>query len=155
MTDTQNTQHNSGPQPIETTADAAASPNSQARAVDELVAAIRAAVMPGAAPEARAAGATACRAIQAALEALPGQPLVTRPQPAASPVSPIAAALPQLGALLPQLATLPRDQLRDLFATLIRTVLPARTTVPTARPGTATTAAPRYPAASTALVVKK
>src|SRR5262245_1817611 len=58
-----------------------------------LIGAIRSAVAPGASPEARAAGATACRSILTVLEAKPGEPLAAAPGPATLPTSPIASLL--------------------------------------------------------------
>jgi hypothetical protein len=104
----------------------------------ELVATIRASVAPGVTPEARAADATACRAILAALETGVGQPLVAMPPvPTAAratpaPTSPLARILSQLVAMpreqltgiLSQLAALPREQLIDFLINRLRSALP-------------------------------
>jgi hypothetical protein len=104
----------------------------------ELVATIRASVAPGVTPEARAAGASACRAILAALETQVGQPLVATPSvPTATRVmpesgSPLArilsqfAGMPrgQLTGLLAQLAAMPREQLVDFLINRLRGALP-------------------------------
>src|SRR5262245_49527274 len=90
----------------------------------ELVATIRASVAPGVTPEARAAGAAACRAILTALEAQVGQSLVpatsssTASPASPAPTSPLARILSQLTAMpreqftgiLSQLAAMPREQ---------------------------------------------
>ena len=117
----------------------------------ELVATIRASVAPGVTPEARAAGAAACRAILAALETQVGQSLVpTTSQPTTAratqePTSPLARILSQLvgmpreqfTGLLSQLAAMPREQLLDFLINRLRSELP---------PGTQTrvSAGPRF-----------
>lgn len=93
-----------------------------------LITSIRAAVTRGASPEARAAGATACRSILTVLEAKLGQPLTATPPLAASPTSPIAALLSQPG-FLQQLAAMSREQLLDLLKQ-ITGAMPARTQIP-------------------------
>lgn len=119
--------------------------------LQELVATIRASVAPGVTPEARAAGATACRAILSALEAQAGQPLAattarpTTTQSPPPPASPLARILSQLVAMprdqltgtLSQLAAMPRDQLIDFLLGRLRSALP---------PGAATrvSAGPRF-----------
>lgn len=100
-----------------------------------LLAAIRSAVVQGASPEARAAGATACRSILTVLEAKPGHPLAAEPQRPASPASPIAALLKQPG-FLAQLAAMSREQLLDL--------LKQATGAMPARPQTPSSGAPRF-----------
>jgi hypothetical protein len=117
----------------------------------ELVATIRASVAPGVTPEARAAGAAACRAILTALEAHVGQSLVPTISPptatrvAQEPTSPLARILSQLVAmpreqvtgLMRQLAAMPREQLIDFLINRLRSALP---------PGAATrvSAGPRF-----------
>jgi hypothetical protein len=119
--------------------------------LQELVATIRASVAPGVTPEARAAGAAACRAILAALETQVGQPLVAMtPVPTATQAtpeltSPLARVLSQLVAmpreqltgLMRQLAAMPREQLIDFLINRLRSALP---------PGTQTrvSAGPRF-----------
>lgn len=109
----------------------------------ELVATIRASVAPGVTPEARTAGAAACRAILAALEAQIGQPLVTTTAarstiaqpPPPQPTSPLARILSQLAAMpreqltgvLSQLAAMPREQLIDFLINRLRSALPPGT----------------------------
>jgi hypothetical protein len=100
-----------------------------------LIAAIRLAVVQGASPEARAAGATACRSILTVLEAKPGQPLWAPPPAATSPTSPIASLLSQPG-LLSKLAGMSREQLLDLLKQ-VTGAMPAR-------PHTPATVAPRF-----------
>jgi hypothetical protein len=99
-----------------------------------LIATIRSAVIQGASPEARVAGATACRSILTVLEARPGEPLAAAPA-AASPTSPIASLLSQPG-FLSKLAAMSREQLLDLLKQ-VSGAMPAR-------PHTPTAAAPRF-----------
>ena len=117
----------------------------------ELVATIRASVAPGVTPEARAAGAAACRAILSALEAQVGQSLVPATSPPTAtqvpqePTSPLARILSQLvgmpreqfTGLLSQLGAMPREQLIDFLINRMRSALP---------PGTQTrvSAGPRF-----------
>jgi hypothetical protein len=102
-----------------------------------LIASIRAAVARGASPDARAAGATACRAILAVLEARPGQPLALPPPQSSptSPTSPIAALFSQPG-VLSRLAAMSRDELINLVQQ-VTGAMPAQ-------PQTPTNAAPRF-----------
>ena len=95
-------------------------PASKSDPLDDLIAAIRTAVAPGASPEARAVGATACRAILAALEAKAGQPLTTA-LPAATP------ATSPLAAMLTQLAAMPREQMLEFITSFLRSKLPPGT----------------------------
>jgi hypothetical protein len=81
----------------------------------DFIEAIRVAVAPDATPEARAAGATACRAILTALEAMPGEPMT------ATPVVPPSHAHAIVGAL----RGVPPDQLLDLAIAKLRSMLPA------------------------------
>jgi hypothetical protein len=76
--------------------------------MDQLLESIRAAVSGGASPEQKAAGAQACRAILAALEAEAGKPIPVPGAPAASP----------LGAIDP-------TQALDLLIARLRAALPA------------------------------
>ena len=106
--------------------------------LQELVATIRGSVAPGVTPEARAAGAVACRAILSALEAQVGQPLVATPtsltttQPPTQSTSPLGrmlsqfAGMPreQLTGMLSQLAAMPREQLIDFLINRLRSALP-------------------------------
>lgn len=76
---------------------------------------LRAALADGATADARAAGAIACRAMLAALEASPGQPLpVATPTPRAEP----SPALPV------SLSGLTLDQVLDLAIGKMRSMLP-------------------------------
>ena len=85
--------------------------------VETLLESIKAAVLPGATDEARAAGANACRAILAALDARPGEALVVAP-----PANPLVAAVSML-------RSMPPDQLLDLAIARLRAALPAGVTV--------------------------
>lgn len=116
-------------------------PGDRMAQLHELVATIRASVAPGVTSEARAAGATACRAILAALEAQVGQPLVATttspttaqsPPPSASPLARILSQLAgmpreQLTGILSQLAAMPREQLIDFLINRARSALPPGT----------------------------
>ena len=82
--------------------------------MDELFNTIRSAIATDASPEARVAGAQACRTILAALEATPGQPLVARPTPS-SPMQ----------AVLMALSSTPPEQLLDLAIAKLRALVPA------------------------------
>jgi hypothetical protein len=82
--------------------------------MDELFTTIRSAIATDASPEARAAGAQACRTILAALEGTPGQPLVTPPTPS-SPMQAVLAAL----------SNTPPEQLLDLAIAKLRSLVPA------------------------------
>ncbi len=165
MTDTEHTQSTTEDSTTEETSsaedpqrtprgpDAAGAPPPAAKAalLHELVATIRASVAPGVTPEARAAGAAACRAILTALEAQVGQSLVpTTSQPTTTratqePTSPLARILSQLvkmpreqlTAILSQVAAMPREQLIDFLINRLRSALP---------PGAATrvSAGPRF-----------
>lgn len=113
---------------------APAAPDDIAPPLGALITAIRNAVAKGASPEARAAGAMACRSIATVLEAQPGQPM-TVPQQPASPASSIAALLKQPG-FLNQLAAMSREQLLDLLRQF--------TGATPARPQSPTSGAPRF-----------
>jgi len=90
----------------------------------DLIEAIRAAVATEASPEARAAGAAACRAILGALEASPGQPMAT-----AAPID-----TSQIATVVGALRGIPADQLLDLAIAKLRSALPAGTDVPRVEP---------------------
>ena len=92
--------------------------------MDNLIDAIRAASQSDASPEARAAGAAACRTILTALERGAGQPLAAA---APAPPSPVAA---MVGAL----RGVPPDQLLELAIARLRAALPAGTDVPAVTP---------------------
>jgi hypothetical protein len=113
--------------PAATPPPAPAVPDDIAPPLGALIAAIRNAVAKGASPEARAAGASACRSITTVLEAQPGQPLAPASQPAGA-ASPIAALLKQPG-FLSQLAAMSREQLLDLLKQ-VTGATPARTQAP-------------------------
>jgi hypothetical protein len=101
-----------------------------------LIATIRAGVARGAFPEARAAGATACRSILTVLDVKPGQPLAAAPPPpTSSAASPIAGLLSQPG-FLAKLAAMSREQLIELVKQ-VTGAMPATTQSPA-------TAAPRF-----------
>ena len=91
--------------------------------MDELIESIRAAVAAEASPENRAVGATACRTILAALEAVPGQPLTAT----VATTSPIATAVAMLRGV-------PPEQLLDLAIARLRAALPAEVTVAPVHP---------------------
>jgi hypothetical protein len=80
---------------------------------------IRAALAPDATPEARAAGAIACRAMLAALEGSSASVPSTQPVPKLDPAA-IASAISALRGV-------PPDQLLDLAIAKLRSALPAGT----------------------------
>lgn len=88
---------------------------------------LRAALSDGATPDQRAAGASACRAMLAALEATAGQPLPVSPPPGATETtsappgdaSATSAATPPI-----PLAGMPLDQILDLAIGKLRAMLP-------------------------------
>ena len=86
--------------------------------MDELIESIRAAIAAEASPEARAAGASACRTILTALDAVPGQAMATTPTMS----SPIATAVAMLRGV-------PPEQLLDLAIARLRAALPTDVTV--------------------------
>lgn len=87
--------------------------------MESLLDTIRVAVSADATNEAKALGASACRTILAALEAKPGEPLVTTTQA----THPIIAAVSMLRGL-------PVDQLLDVAITRLRAALPGNETAP-------------------------
>ena len=94
--------------------------------MENVIDSIRAAITTDATPEAKAAGVTACRAILAALEATPGQPL------AAPAVVPLSGS--QIAGVVSALRGVPPDQLLDLAIQRLRAALPAGVDVPPAQP---------------------
>ncbi len=94
--------------------------------MENVIDSIRAGLAGDATPEAKAAGATACRAILAALEGTPGQPL------AAPTVLPFNG--PQIAGVVSALRGVPPDQLLDLAIQRLRAALPAGVEVPPAPP---------------------
>lgn len=104
--------------------------------MEQLLEAIRAATAPDATEHIKTAGANACRALLAALEAKQGEPL-----PATNPVpSPAPSAAPSIDSaqLVAQFASalrgLPPEQLLDLAIDRLRRALPAATPVPPVAP---------------------
>jgi len=140
MTDVQNIQTIQDVQPTpdaqaapdaQQTSDGQAAPDAQApssppdladkiRLLDDLIAAIRTAVAPGASAETRAVGTTACRSILTVLQAKAGQPLTAAPSTAPIATSPLAA-------MLSQLAAMPREQMLEFITNFLRTRLPQGT----------------------------
>jgi hypothetical protein len=94
--------------------------------MENVIDSIRAAIASDASPEAKAAGATACRAILTALESTPGQPLAT---PA---IVPLGGS--QIASVVSALRGVPPDQLLDLAIQRLRAALPAGVDVPAAQP---------------------
>jgi hypothetical protein len=80
----------------------------------DFIEAIRVAIAPDATAEARATGATACRAILSALDATPDEAM------SAAPV----AAISQATAIIGALRGVPPDQLLDLAISRLRSMLP-------------------------------
>ena len=123
--------------------------------MEQLLDQIRAALVTGAADDARAAGAAACRTILSALDAKAGEPMHIPVTPVASPPLPSAGPLvaatspandtPSSGnprpsptatvqALVTALRGLPPDQLLDLAVTRLRAVVPDGAAVSVAQP---------------------
>ena len=94
--------------------------------MEGVIESIRAALASDASPEAKAAGATACRAILAALEGTVSQ------LPAAPAVVPLGAS--QLASVVSALRGVPPDQLLELAIQRLRAALPAGAEVPSAQP---------------------
>jgi hypothetical protein len=141
MTDSQDTQPTHAPETAQQphgAADqkpeaAATEPYEIAPPFATLIAAIRAAVARDASPEARTAGANACRSILTVLEATPGQPLTSAAPAAAGPGVPIAALLSQPG-VLAKLAAMSREQLLDLVRQFTGGTAASAPSPPTAGP---------------------
>ena len=95
--------------------------------IDNVLVSVGAALAPDATSEARAAGATACRAVLAALEATPGQRLAAVVQGPPINASAIASAVAALRGV-------PPDQLLDLAISRLRAALPAEAHVPSVAP---------------------
>jgi hypothetical protein len=91
--------------------------------IEPILTAIRNAVAPDATSEARATGATACRAILAALESTAGQPMAT------ATINPTAVA-----SAVAMMRNVAPDQLLDLAIAKLRAALPAGTSVPSVSP---------------------
>lgn len=84
--------------------------------MDQLLEQIRAATAADATDDAKAAGASACRMLLAALETKQGEPL--------PPPVPVPQASPDIGALVAGLKGVPVDQLLDLAIAKLRTMVP-------------------------------
>jgi hypothetical protein len=108
-------------------------PDTVTAPLSALIASIRTAVISGASPDARAAGAIACRSILTVLEAKPGQPLAAAPPSASTPSSPVGALLSQPG-FLSKLAAMSREQLLDLLKQATGSLQPRSTTQAGAAP---------------------
>jgi len=105
--------------------------------MEQLLDQIRAALVPDASDDTRAAGATACRTILAALDAKTGEPMqapagpaaplvaMTPPAPYAPPSeSPRPSPIATVQALVAALRGMPPDQLLDLAITRLRAAVP-------------------------------
>ncbi|MDQ3301487.1 MAG: hypothetical protein M3619_33315 [Myxococcota bacterium] len=97
--------------------------------MENLIEAIRNAVVADAGDDARKAGAHACRTILLALEAKPGEPLATAVELAAP-----SASVPPLAAMAGALRGMPPDQLIDLAIARLRAALPAGAPLPQVSP---------------------
>jgi hypothetical protein len=143
MTDTHDTQtsnQSAGPAeganaPTTRAESASSEPDDIAPPLAAMIASIRSALAPSAEPQARTAGASACRSILSVLEAKPGQPLIAAPPPPTQAQSPLASLLSQPG-LLTQLAAMSREQLLDLLRQVTGAASP--------QPRSPTTGAPRF-----------
>jgi hypothetical protein len=91
--------------------------------VENLLDAIRVATNADATPESRAAGATACRTILAALEGTAG-----------APAKPVGINPAELAKVVAALRGVPSDQLLDLAIKKLQGALPAGAQVPNVRP---------------------
>ena len=101
--------------------------------MENLIEAIRNAVVETASDETRATGAQACRTILTALETKLGDPLAmpaSQPPPNAGAGEPAAQIAQALGAL----RGIPAEQLLDLAIARLRAALPTGTEVPHAEP---------------------
>ena len=94
--------------------------------MENVIDSIRAGLAGDATPEAKSAGATACRAILAALEGTPGEALAV---PAVVPFNGS-----QIAGVVSALRGVPPDQLLDLAIQRLRAALPAGVEVPPAPP---------------------
>lgn len=103
--------------------------------MEQLIDAIRAATAPDATDDIKTAGANACRALLAALEAKQGEPLAAQP-PVVAPTSNPAPAIDatQVQAAIRALGSMQPEQLLDLAIARLRAALPAGAEVPPARP---------------------
>ncbi|HEX4353462.1 MAG TPA: hypothetical protein VHZ95_11115 [Polyangiales bacterium] len=93
--------------------------------IEQVLAALRASLASDASPDARKAGAAACRAILASLDPATLQP------PSSAPSAPNAHAL---ASALVALRGVPPEQLLDLAITKLRAAVPAGVTVPASTP---------------------
>jgi hypothetical protein len=84
--------------------------------MENLIETIRAAIVDGASEDARAAGASACRAILAALEAKPGEPV--------APAVPPSTNAAEIVAMMSALRGVPTDQLLDIAIAKLRSMVP-------------------------------
>ena len=106
--------------------------------MDDLIEKIRAATMPNAADDARAAGVDACRTLLVALEAKAGEPMArptvepTIPPSLAPSSSPTPLAIAQ--ALVTALRGMSPDQLLDVAIARLRAALPPGATMPVVQP---------------------
>lgn len=86
--------------------------------MNNVIEAIQVALAPDASAEARAAGVAACRAVLAALEAVPGEAFTATPIPG-------TPQTPQVANIVSMLRAVPPDQLLDLAIAKLRAALPA------------------------------
>ena len=94
--------------------------------MEQLLETIQAATAADASPEARAAGAQACRELLAALE--------PQPTPAPSPGPPPAELKLPIAELAAAIRTVPLDQLLEISIAKLRTARPAGVEVPAVTP---------------------
>lgn len=90
--------------------------------MENLLESIRAALVPEATSETRAAAIEACRAILGALGATPGEPLAAPRQPDIGPTAHAIASV---------IRSTPPDQLLDMLVAKLRAAVPADAQVPT------------------------
>ncbi|HEY3805974.1 MAG TPA: hypothetical protein VGL61_25370 [Kofleriaceae bacterium] len=94
--------------------------------IEQVLAALRASLASDASPDARKAGAAACRAILASLD-----PAALQPPSSHAPSAPNVQAL---ASALVALRGVPPEQLLDLAITKLRAAVPAGVTVPASTP---------------------
>ena len=112
--------------------------------MENMIEAIRNALVDNASDDARTAGAQACRMLLTVLEAKPGEPMTTPPPAEASAGSSLPAiassegapssSATQIAQMIGTLRGVPAEQLLDLAIARLRAALPAGTEAPRVAP---------------------
>lgn len=113
--------------------------------MENLIEAIRNALVDNASDDARTAGAQACRMLLTVLEAKPGEPMTTAPAAGASAAESSLSAIAssegapsssaaQIAQMIGTLRGVPAEQLLDLAIARLRAALPAGTEAPRVAP---------------------